>query len=92
MANIVVLGTGLGGMPMACEMRQRARRDDKAPVVANHPRFRFVPSDPWVAVNWPTRKDIEIDIGAPPERKEIDFVPVGAKRVHAAENRIELKR
>ncbi len=43
MANIVVLGAGLGGMPMAYEMRALARRDDKVTVVSNNPRFHFVP-------------------------------------------------
>ena len=90
MAHIVVLGAGLGGMPMAYEMRELARRDDKVTVISNAPRFHFVPSNPWVAVNWRKRSDIEIDIAAPLKRKGIDFVPVGAKRVHPAENRIEL--
>jgi sulfide:quinone oxidoreductase len=90
MAHIVVLGAGLGGMPMAYEMRELARRDDTVTVVSNSPRFSFVPSNPWVAVSWRTRKDIEIDIGPALKRKGIEFVPVGAKRVHPAENRIEL--
>jgi sulfide:quinone oxidoreductase len=90
MAHIVVLGAGLGGMPMAFEMRELARREDKVTVVSNSPRFHFVPSNPWVAVNWRTRQDIELDLGAALKRKGIDFVPVGAARVHPAENRIEL--
>ncbi|MFO1304796.1 MAG: FAD/NAD(P)-binding oxidoreductase [Burkholderiales bacterium] len=90
MAHIVILGAGLGGMPMAYEMRELARREDRITVVSNNPRFHFVPSNPWVAVNWRTKDDIEIDIAAALRRKNIDFVPVGAKRVHPAENRIEL--
>ena len=90
MAHIVVLGAGLGGMPMAYEMRELARREDTVTVVSNSPRFHFVPSNPWVAVNWRTRSDIEIDLGTALKRKGIEFVPVGAKRVHPAENRIEL--
>ena len=90
MAHIVVLGAGLGGMPMAYEMRELARREDKVTVISNAPRFHFVPSNPWVAVNWRARSDIELDIAAPLKRKGIDFVPVGAKRIHPAENRIEL--
>ena len=90
MAHIVILGAGLGGMPMAYEMRELARRDDRVTVVANGPRFHFVPSNPWVAVDWRKRADIEIDTGAALKRKGIDFVPVGAKRVHPAENRVEL--
>ena len=62
----------------------------RSPSISNNPRFHFVPSNPWVAVNWRTRADIELDIGPSLKRKGIDFVPVGAKRVHPAENRIEL--
>jgi sulfide:quinone oxidoreductase len=90
MAHIVILGAGLGGMPMAYEMRELARRDDKVTVVSNNPRFHFVPSNPWVAVKWRTREDIEIDAATVLRRKNIDFIPVGARRVHPAENRIEL--
>ena len=90
MAHIVILGAGLGGMPMAYEMRELARREDRVTVVSNAPRFHFVPSNPWVAVNWRKRADIEIDAGEALARKGIDFIPVGAKRAHPAENRLEL--
>ena len=43
MAHIVVLGAGLGGMPMAYEMRELARRDDTVTVVSNSPRFQLRP-------------------------------------------------
>ncbi len=79
MAHIVVLGAGLGGMPMAYEMRELARRDDKVTVISNAPRFHFVPSNPWVAVDWRKRSDIEIDVGASLARKGIDFIPVGGE-------------
>ena len=60
MAHIVILGAGIGGMPMAYEMRECARPGDKITVISNNPKFHFVPSNPWVAVNWRTRDDIEI--------------------------------
>ena len=75
---------------MAYEMRELARRDDKVTVISNAPRFHFVPSNPWVAVNWRKRPTSSSTSAAPLKRKGIDFVPVGAKRVHPAENRIEL--
>jgi sulfide:quinone oxidoreductase len=90
MAHIVILGAGLGGMPMAYEMRELARREDRITVISNAPRFHFVPSNPWVAVNWRKRAQIEIDVGPSLAKKGIDFTPVGAKRVHPAENRVEL--
>ena len=91
MAHIVILGAGIGGMPMAFEMRENARVEDRVTVVSNTPTFHFVPSNPWVAVNWRTRADIELPIEPILSKKKIDFIPVAAKRVHPAENRIELE-
>ncbi len=90
MAHIVILGAGIGGMPMAFEMRESARPEDRITVISNAPNFHFVPSNPWVAVNWRTRGDIELAIEPILRKKNIDFIPVAAKRVHPGENRIEL--
>ncbi len=90
MAHIVVLGAGLGGIPMAYEMREAARAEDRITVVSNTATYHFVPSNPWVAVNWRKREDIEVPLGPCLARKQIDFIPVGAKRVHAERNQVEL--
>lgn len=90
MAHIVIIGAGIGGLPMAYEMRELARPSDRITVIGNSPRFHFVPSNPWVAVNWRRREDIEIDIEPALARRGIGFTAAGAKRVHPAENRVEL--
>ncbi len=90
MAHIVVLGAGLGGMPMAYEMKEQLRPGDRITVVGNGPNFHFVPSNPWVAVSWRARKDIEFPAAPYLEKKGIAFNGAGAKRVHPDENRIEL--
>ena len=90
MAHVVILGAGLGGMPMAYEMKQALRKEDRLTVVGNGPNFHFVPSNPWVAVGWRTRGDIEFAAAPPLEKRGIAFEPAGAKRVHPAENRVEL--
>jgi sulfide:quinone oxidoreductase len=90
MAHIVILGAGIGGVPMAYEMRAEARKEDTITVIGNNPRFHFVPSNPWVAVNWRKRSDIEIDLETHLTKKGIAFTAVGAKRVHPSENRVEL--
>ena len=61
MAHIVILGAGIGGMPAAYEMQELCGPGDKVTVISDSPRFHFVPSNPWVAVNWRKRKDIEFD-------------------------------
>ncbi len=90
MAHIVIIGAGLGGMTMAYDMRHHARKEDKITVVSNNPKFHFVPSNPWVAVNWRKREEIELDAGTYLNRRNIDFIGVGVKRVHPEENRLEL--
>ena len=90
MAHIVILGAGIGGMPMAYEMKALARSEDKITVISDSPRFQFVPSNPWVAVNWRKRSDIEIDIEPALSRKGIGFIAKAAKRVHPERNEIEL--
>jgi len=90
MAHIVIIGAGLGGMPMAFEMREIARPEDRVTVVANTAKFHFVPSNPWVAVDWRKREEIEMEIAPVLAKRKIDFDPVGVRRVHPAENRLEL--
>ncbi len=90
MAHIVILGAGIGGMPMAYEMRENARPTDKITVISNNPKFHFVPSNPWVAVDWRKRDDIEIEVAPVLAKKNIDFIGVGAKRVHPDKNQVEL--
>ncbi|HWS74954.1 MAG TPA: FAD/NAD(P)-binding oxidoreductase [Quisquiliibacterium sp.] len=91
MAHIVILGAGLGGMSMAYEMKAEARPGDRVTVISRDPHFHFVPSNPWVAVDWRKRKDIELDPAGPLGKKGIDFIPVGARRVDPENNRIVLE-
>jgi sulfide:quinone oxidoreductase len=90
MAHIVVMGAGLGGMPMAYEMKEQLRKEDKLTVVGNGPTFHFVPSNPWVAVNWRTREDIEFPAAPYLDKKGIAYDPRGVKRVHPEKNQLEL--
>ncbi len=91
MAHVVVLGAGLSGVIMAYEMRDQLRRGDKLTVVTKEAKYHFVPSNPWVAVNWRKQSDIEIDLKRTFAKRGIHFVPVAAARVHAAANTIELE-
>lgn len=90
MAHVVILGAGLGGMPMAYEMKAALRPQDRVTVVNDGPNFHFVPSNPWVAVSWRKRKDIELPIAPLLAKRGIDFSPAGAKRVHPEKNQVEL--
>lgn len=90
MAHIVIIGAGLGGMPMAYEMREQLRPGDRVTVVGSGPNYHFVPSNPWVAVRWRKRPEIEFPAAPYLAKKGIDFSPAGAKRVHPERNEVEL--
>jgi sulfide:quinone oxidoreductase len=90
MAHVVIMGAGLGGMPMAYEMKEQLRPGDKLTVLNNGPNFHFVPSNPWVAVRWRKRGEIEFAAAPYLAKKGIDYNPAGAKRVHPDRNQIEL--
>ncbi|MBI4756856.1 MAG: NAD(P)/FAD-dependent oxidoreductase [Betaproteobacteria bacterium] len=91
MAHIVILGAGLGGMPMAYEMRDLARPQDRITVISNNPKFHFVPSNPWVAVDWRKRDEIELDCAPVLARRKIEFIGTGARRVHPEKSNVELE-
>lgn len=91
MAHIVILGSGLGGMPMAFEMKEQLRPGDRLTVVSNASTFQFTPSNPWVAVGWRKREDIELALPPLLAKMGIGFVSAGAERVEPEQNRIRLK-
>jgi len=75
---------------MAFEMREMARPEDRVTVLSNTKTFHFVPSNPWVAVNWRTREEVELEIAPLLANRKIDFDSTGVKRVHPEGNSIEL--
>ena len=90
MAEVVVIGAGLSGTLMAYELLPQLRKEDRLTVVSQGPVYHFVPSNPWVAIGWRKRSDIEIDLIDIMKRKGIRLLTQGAQRVHPAENRVEL--
>lgn len=90
MAKIVILGAGIGGIPMAFEMKESARKQDEVVVISDSPTFHFVPSNPWVAVNWRKPSDIKVELAPVFKKKGITFIQKKAARVHPEESRVEL--
>ena len=88
---IAILGAGLGGAVAAFEIKAAVGSRAEVMVVSRGDTFHFVPSNPWVAVGWRSREAIEVALGPVMARKKIGFTPVGARRVHPAENRLELE-
>lgn len=91
MANIIIMGAGLGGMPAAYEMRELLPPEHKITVVSAVDYFQFVPSNPWVAVGWRKRDDIVLQIAPLLERKGIAFVPRAVTTIDAEARRLTLE-
>ena len=90
MAHIVIIGAGLGGVPMALEMRHNARKSDQVTVISENPNFCFTPSNPWVAVDWRKPDDIKVELAGVFKRKQIDFIHEKAARVEPDRNKVRL--
>jgi sulfide:quinone oxidoreductase len=90
MAKIVIVGAGIGGIPMALEMKENARKEDEVVVIADTPTFHFVPSNPWVAVNWRKPEDIKVELAPMFKKKKIGFIQQKVTRFHPENNQVAL--
>jgi len=90
MANIVIMGAGIGGMPAAYEMRDMLPKEHTVTVVSAVDYFQFVPSNPWVAVGWRTREEIVLKVGPLLERKGIKFIAKPVTTIDAAGSKLTL--
>jgi sulfide:quinone oxidoreductase len=89
--HVVILGAGLGGAMAAFEIRAALGDRAQVTVISESDRFHFVPSNPWVAVHWRTRKAIEVALPPVFRKRGIAFHNVGAERVHPAGNSVSLR-
>jgi sulfide:quinone oxidoreductase len=90
MVQVVVLGAGLGGVPMAFELREQLGSGDRVTVISDGDAFQFTPSNPWVAVGWRKPAEIQVPLAPVFARKGIEFIPIAARHVVPDENRVEL--
>jgi len=91
MAHIVILGAGIGGIPMAFDMKKEKRPEDTITVISNTPYFQFTPSNPWAAVGWRKKGDITIDLAPVLKKQGIDFIADGAAKLNADANSVTLE-
>lgn len=91
MTTIVIVGGGLGGIPMAYEMKDLARKEDKVVLVSDKDYYHFAPSNPWVAVNWRKRADITVPLAEPLAKRHIELVVGKVIQVHPNTNQLTLE-
>lgn len=86
MAKIVVLGAGTGGMPAAYEVKETLGKEHEVLVVNERPKFRFVPSNPWVAVGWRDGDAVTMPIEKYLNKKKINFKCARVDKIDAENN------
>jgi sulfide:quinone oxidoreductase len=90
MAKVVVMGAGIGGVSLAYEIRAELGKEHEVLVISDSPEFQFVPSNPWVAVDWRKRKEVVVELEPHFKRKGISFSSAGVTTVLPQENKLEL--
>jgi len=90
MARIVVLGAGIGGVPMAYEMKETVGKNHDVIAISDSPTFHFVPSNPWVPPKWRTPEELKIELAPVFKKKGIEFIQKAATKVDAANNQVQL--
>lgn len=88
MAKIIVLGAGTGGMPAAYEIKEMLGKEHQVTVVNEYPQFRFVPSNPWIAVGWREPEAITFDIEPYLAKKKIGFICASVTAIDAENNQL----
>ncbi len=90
MTKVVVIGAGIGGVPMAFELRDMLGKAGDIQVVSDSEWFQFVPSNPWVAVSWRTADQIKVHLPETFAKLKIGFNYSGAKRIDPVANAVHL--
>jgi len=90
MARIVVLGAGIGGVPMAYEMKETVGKQHEVVVISDSPTFHFVPSNPWVPPKWRKPEDLKIELAPVMAKKGITFIQKAATKVDPVNNKVDL--
>ncbi len=90
MAEIVIMGAGIGAVPMAFDMKQEKRREDNITVISDKDYFQFTPSNPWAAVGWRKKDDITIELAPVMKKQGIGFIHDAVAKVDPEGNKVVL--
>jgi sulfide:quinone oxidoreductase len=91
MANIVIMGAGLAGVPAAYGLRKKLGKQHKITLIGATPYFEFTPSNPWVAVGWRMVEETRVQLHEPLGKKGIDSIVQLVSSIDAAGNQITLQ-
>ncbi|MDE2136781.1 MAG: NAD(P)/FAD-dependent oxidoreductase [Gammaproteobacteria bacterium] len=91
MAQIAIIGAGIGGVPCAFELRKRLGKQHRVVLIGSSPYFEFTPSNPWVAVGWRDRERTRVPLTKPLASKGIEWIAESVASIDAAERELTLR-
>ena len=91
MAQIVIIGAGIGGVPCAFELRKRLGKEHAVTLVGASPYFEFTPSNPWMAVGWREREPMRVKLSEPLAAKGVRWIPEPVDAIDAPANTLTLR-
>lgn len=74
MANVVVIGGGLGGLPTAYELRHYLPKEDNVILISDKPEFTFIPGLIRVALNMKPLEHIQLNLEKLTKKRGIEWV------------------
>lgn len=90
MAQVAIIGAGVGGVPCAFELRKRLGKQHRVTLIGSSPHFEFTPSNPWIAVGWRGRDQTRVHLKEPLESKGVEWIPESVANIDAPQNRLTL--
>ncbi|OOZ42052.1 pyridine nucleotide-disulfide oxidoreductase [Solemya pervernicosa gill symbiont] len=90
MAHVVIIGASTGGLPAAYEIKDLLGKKHDVTVINASDTFSFVPSNPWVAVGWRSRKDVTFPLEPYLRKKGINLIANTVTELKPDENTIVL--
>lgn len=91
MAQVTIIGAGIGGVSCAFELRKKLAREHRVTLIGSSPYFEFTPSNPWMAVGWREREQIRVLLKEPLASKGIEWIPETVEAIDAPGNRLTLR-
>ena len=74
MANVVVIGAGLAGLPAAYELRHLLPKTHTVTLISGEPKFTFIPGLIQVALNLKPLAHIQLDLSQLAQRHHLNWV------------------
>ncbi len=75
MANVVVIGAGLAGLPAAYELRHMLPQEHTVTLISSEPNFTFIPGLVQVALDLKPLSHVQLDLARLAKRHRLNWVP-----------------